>query len=238
MTIGERLTEERRRQGKTIRDVEKHLRIKSKYIEAIENDQFDLIPASAYTKAFIKSYAQFLGIDSKPLIEEYKRLYEHPVTYEFPKEKKGISFSVNLKMILALALTLIIFMLGYFFSGEKQPITSKKYEKVKGEKRAQKPEIKEVFKEASSTTTPSERRKTFTLKVKSIDEKGCWLRVTIDGEKKYEGILQPDETKSWEAFEKITLKMGNPAGIQITKNGVTVPLKEYYRKTEKTFSWE
>lgn len=71
-TIGMILAEERTRQEKTIKDVERATRIRGKYLQAIEEENFGILPGRAYTIAFIRSYASFLGLDSDPLVKEFE----------------------------------------------------------------------------------------------------------------------------------------------------------------------
>lgn len=66
------LAEERTRQEKTIKDVERATRIRGKYLQAIEEENFGILPGRAYTIAFIRSYASFLGLDSDPLVKEFE----------------------------------------------------------------------------------------------------------------------------------------------------------------------
>jgi cytoskeletal protein RodZ len=46
-------------------------RIRSSYLEAIEKKEFHLLPDPVYNKKFIKTYAKFLGLDEKPIIQDY-----------------------------------------------------------------------------------------------------------------------------------------------------------------------
>lgn len=61
-----------------ISEVEARTKIRAKYLRAIENEEWDLLPGSVYVKSFLKTYGDFLGLDSRLLIDEYKRRYERP----------------------------------------------------------------------------------------------------------------------------------------------------------------
>lgn len=54
-------------------------RIKIQHLEAMERDDFSKMPAPAYARGFIRMYAEFLGLDAGPLIEEYTRLHDPTV---------------------------------------------------------------------------------------------------------------------------------------------------------------
>lgn len=70
-SLGETLAEERRRRGRTIADVEAATRIRGRLLEALENGRYDELPSSAYVKGYIQSYAGYLEIPSRPLLDQY-----------------------------------------------------------------------------------------------------------------------------------------------------------------------
>ncbi|MGN0929501.1 MAG: helix-turn-helix domain-containing protein [Alphaproteobacteria bacterium] len=72
-TIGDILKKKREESGKTIEYISDYLRIKSQYLKALEEDNFNALPGQAYVIGFIKSYANFLNIsDVQKLINQYK----------------------------------------------------------------------------------------------------------------------------------------------------------------------
>src|SRR5215469_15554018 len=76
--IGSTLREARMRARIDITEVEAATKIRAKYLRAIENEEWDLLPGPIYVKSFLKTYGDCLGLDSRLLIDEYKRRYEHP----------------------------------------------------------------------------------------------------------------------------------------------------------------
>ncbi len=72
-SIGETLASARRDQKLTIKDAEQAIKIRSKYITALEKDAFDQISGEAYVIGFIQTYAQWLDIDPLPLVDAYKK---------------------------------------------------------------------------------------------------------------------------------------------------------------------
>lgn len=61
-----------------ISEVELHTKIRAKYLRAIENEEWDLLPGPVYVRSFLKTYADYLGLDSRLLVDEFKRRYERP----------------------------------------------------------------------------------------------------------------------------------------------------------------
>jgi cytoskeletal protein RodZ len=76
--IGSTLREARMRAHIDISEVEAKTKIRAKYLRAIENEEWDLLPGPTYVKSFLKTYADYLGLDSRLLVDEYKRRYERP----------------------------------------------------------------------------------------------------------------------------------------------------------------
>jgi cytoskeleton protein RodZ len=70
--LGDTLSDERRRQGRSLVDVESATRIRGRLLEALEHGDYDQLPAPAYVKGYIQSYAKYLDIPVQPLLEMYK----------------------------------------------------------------------------------------------------------------------------------------------------------------------
>src|SRR4051794_5844587 len=75
-SIGETLREARMRQHLDIADVEDRTKIRAKYLRALENEEFGMLPGSTFVKTFLRTYAEVLGLDPHMLVEEYRATYE------------------------------------------------------------------------------------------------------------------------------------------------------------------
>jgi transcriptional regulator with XRE-family HTH domain len=75
-SIGETLREARMRQRLDITDVEERTKIRAKYLRALENEEFGMLPGSTFVKTFLRTYAEVLGLDPHALVEEYRAAYE------------------------------------------------------------------------------------------------------------------------------------------------------------------
>jgi cytoskeletal protein RodZ len=74
--IGSTLREARMRARIDISEIETETKIRAKYLRALENEEWDLLPGPTYVKSFLRTYADALGLDGKLLIEEYKLRHE------------------------------------------------------------------------------------------------------------------------------------------------------------------
>jgi hypothetical protein len=76
LPIGEVLKRTRTRQKTDIRTVEQETKIRIKYLRALENEEWDVLPGPAYAKGFLRTYAHYLGLDGDALVDEYRRTVE------------------------------------------------------------------------------------------------------------------------------------------------------------------
>ena len=91
-TIGQKLEAARKAKGISISEVGQDTKIMSKFIAAMEADDFGALSAPVYAKSFIRMYAQYLGLDADSLVTEY--LAQH-----MPRSKKTLSDDVRQKLV-------------------------------------------------------------------------------------------------------------------------------------------
>jgi cytoskeleton protein RodZ len=76
--IGETLRDARMRARIDVSEIEAKTKIRAKYLRALENEEWSLLPGPTFVKSFLRTYAQALGLDGKALVEEYRLSHEHP----------------------------------------------------------------------------------------------------------------------------------------------------------------
>jgi len=80
--IGATLREARMRERIDVSEIEAQTKIRAKYLRALENEEWNLLPGPTFVRSFLRTYAQALGLDDKALVDEYRRVYERPVDLE------------------------------------------------------------------------------------------------------------------------------------------------------------
>jgi len=80
--IGDQLRETRMRQRIDITEVEAATKIRAKYLRALENEEWDLLPGPTFVKTFLRTYADYLGLDARNLVEQYRLRYERAAANE------------------------------------------------------------------------------------------------------------------------------------------------------------
>jgi cytoskeleton protein RodZ len=134
--IGSTLREARMRAHIDISEVEASTKIRAKYLRAIENEEWDLLPGTVYVKSFLRTYGDYLGLDSRLLIDEFKRRYERPVDHEArpisavgrerersSRRRTKPSFSFSPRLVIGAALAVIVVALYVIGSNIGSPST-------------------------------------------------------------------------------------------------------------------
>lgn len=74
--IGATLREARMRERIDVSEIEAKTKIRARYLRALENEEWDLLPGPTFVRSFLRTYAQALGLDGRALVEEYRMRFE------------------------------------------------------------------------------------------------------------------------------------------------------------------
>ena len=88
--IGSSLREARMRQQLELSQVERDTRIRAKYLGALEEERFDVLPGLAYARGFLRTYADYLGLDAQRFVDEYSTRFA-------PKEEPAAAAPVGIR---------------------------------------------------------------------------------------------------------------------------------------------
>ena len=93
--IGASLREARELRGLSLDDAQQHLRIRGRYLTALEDEQWELLPGEAYAKGFLRTYAEYLGLDGTLYVDEFNERVaaqdEEPIVPESLAPSRGRS---------------------------------------------------------------------------------------------------------------------------------------------------
>ncbi len=236
-TPGSVLKTERKRQKKSLKGIARALKIKVEYLRAIEEDDYGLLPAEIYTKAYLRLYADLLGLESGFILELYKNTAgtgaveeaEPPGEPEPPakepqyKPASAVSYIKNIKEPFRETAGKII--------GPFKKISGLNYKPalavaaslliivisavvfMRG--REEKPVTRAVVSDGRKAELPAKQEK-LSLKITAVEL--TWVSVSIDGGKRREWLLRPGETVSLSADKTFVLKVGNAGGTRIVFN--------------------
>ena len=85
-SFGETLRQARLDKGVSLVDAERDTRIRRKYLEALEAEDFAVLPGPVYTRGFVRTYADYLGLDPEAMVDVYQPVprREQPATHIRP----------------------------------------------------------------------------------------------------------------------------------------------------------
>lgn len=115
LSVGEILKKTREKKALTLVDIEKELRIREKFLKAIEEDNWNFFSSKIYIEGIIKNYANFLGLDSKKMTAFFRREYEVNEEIKFKKRIASKYLTSETKRFAIIGLILVcLFFLFYF----------------------------------------------------------------------------------------------------------------------------
>jgi hypothetical protein len=204
--IGNSLREARLRQGLELSQVELATKIRAKYIRALEEEQFEVLPSGTYIKGFMRSYAEFLGLDGQLYVDEYNS--RHVVEQPFDaasarrprvRHERSIERKVVLLALAGIAAVTALVIVAWKFGGGS-PATSR-------------PPVVKPHKTASGLRFVGRGKGTY-LEVRRGSAAGHML---------YQGTLQPGATQ-FVVGTRFWLSVRRAANVRFTLAGKVLSL--------------
>ncbi len=139
LSIGEVLKQARQRAGMEISVAEEKTKIRTRYLRALEGEEWDALPGDVYTKSFLRTYAQLLGLDAEALVDEFRRGREdprgvghYPITEPMLRTRRradqtgrdwapGRGLAIGVLIVILLLVLLVLGLTGGEDGGEESP---------------------------------------------------------------------------------------------------------------------
>jgi cytoskeleton protein RodZ len=218
--IGSSLREARTRQGLELHDAQRATRIRAKYLAALEAEQFDQLPAEAYAKAFLRTYADYLGLDGSLYVAELDARFEASRPAPPPQPKRAVSLPrLDLRaaaVVSVAALVAAAGVLAWRFDGGPEEQT--------------RPVVPPRPPAATTTAPapPAKRGRDGALGLARLLVTAwrgdCWLSARAgsrDGRVLYEGMLREGDSLHL-ARKRLWLRIGAPWNLEASLNGRTL----------------
>lgn len=103
-----------------VNEVEQETKIRAKYLRALENEEYNLLPGPAYVKSFIRTYSDYLGLDGRELVDIYKHTYERhddEGAVFGTRLERGLGNTGRRRRWIAVALAIVVVVLLLFVVG-------------------------------------------------------------------------------------------------------------------------
>jgi cytoskeleton protein RodZ len=218
--IGSSLREARERQELELSEIERETRIRSKYLQALEEDRFDHLPASAYAKGFLRTYADFLGLDAQRFVDEYNA---HFAPAEEPQAAAPVRIRrpgrLRRRLVIGVPVALFIGLIAWGFSRGDGNHHHTAFGPPLPHPRA------------STTRPPPAQRATMpkpsSARIALVATRGaCWLSVRLGSETGtllYRRTLEQGQTVRFSG-PRLWIRVGAPWNLDATLNGKPVQL--------------
>ena len=219
--IGGSLREARLKRNLTPADVQKAIRIRDRYLQALEEERWELLPGDAYVKGFLRTYADYLGLDGNLYVEEYNSRFARPdepqlVPERFARSGTGLGGVGFLRPLLAVAVIVAIVagLAAWQLSGSS------------GNKHGTPPPTSVATTTGSHKTTPKKTHKathrSVALPIRAIlkaSRADCWLWVRsggASGPTVYEATLLQGKTLPVNLKNgPVWIEFGNPSALDV-----------------------
>jgi cytoskeleton protein RodZ len=220
--IGNSLREARLRQGLDFPEIEQATKIRPKYLRALEDEQFDIPPGQTYVKGFLRTYAEYLGLDGQLYVDEYNSRYVH-VDEETPLRARistpslgarGVPRFESSVVLIAIAaigiLTLLVFAAWRF--GSDTPETGIPDFSTRP------PATKPKPNPAPRRTVPARRAK-LTISAVSGNSVVEVYGSSLAGKQLFKGTVEDGHSIRFAKNRRYILRMRSPGNLEVVVNG-------------------
>jgi cytoskeleton protein RodZ len=242
--IGAVLAQRRREKGLSLRDVEQATKIRTRYLEGLEREDYSVLPDAVYVQGFLKTYANFLGLDGEQLSRELKgrraprrerQVGDHEglgeSEFEQPlispgdlgaaAERRRISGTTLLTAALAVLVLAVVIGLLYFVGRGTQTAERPAEEPAGQEEPAKGPAAGPEktgaggrVGETADVTTSQAIRATVRVAGGSTG-----LTIRADGTVVLDQVAQPDFSQTFEARDSLRVEATDGGNVEVEING-------------------
>jgi cytoskeletal protein RodZ len=231
--IGEQLRSQRKARGISLIEISEHTKIGKKYLEALEEGRYDLLPCETYIRGFLRAYAKYLELDDEQILRQYKeerRVLKGEREVQKSGEEEGRTSNQSIWLPLLSLLLLAGVGAGLFLFWPSSSGTPRETvhqaaavaEPTAGVSSGMAPGMAPgLAPQAPPSVNVPGPNEEMSLTVKAKEK--TWITVMADGRQEPDVTLNSGEEQSWKAKERFVLWTGNAGGIEVIFNGEMQP---------------
>lgn len=219
--IGDALREAREDRSRTIADAAHALRVRTDYIEALEDEHFEVFGADTYARGHLRNYANYLGIDPQPLVDRYDRYVrtDDMTAHQFADAPVAVSQREPLpRWLVTTGVIILVVAAAALISsfGSRTPDPSAQ-PSIPPSPRAEEPST--PSERTTPTRTPSPTPTFDGVNLVLAFEERCWIRVWSDGAVIDEATYEAGEVLTFTGEEEVAVRYGVPQAVRVEVNG-------------------
>lgn len=246
-TFGENLRREREMRGVTLQEISAATKISSRFLEALEGEEFSKLPGGIFTRGFIRAYAKYLGLDEEHVLAEYQLVAQPASEAEFgrlaqakPQVRKAKSHAALYAIFLAIAMLAGGYAIFRYSRRipqpqgagdasppppatpvEKAPSAVPEQVPAPGAKRRGAQDSLEAARPSPATDYGlPEVESGLILQVVATER--SWVAIDADDKTVLQRVLNANEIQTLRAKTSFALTIGNAQGVILTLNGETL----------------
>jgi cytoskeletal protein RodZ len=232
----------RESKGISLDQIAKHTRISTRFLTAIENEEFQLLPGGVFNRGFVRSFAEAVGLDPDQAVADYERM----VSVREPSDTLTSAAPGPVKAgrhLYPIAVGILAIAIAVFYvvtrdsgrnaeapatpAGPTQAVTTAAL--VEPAPAPAEPAPSESSPAVAAVTSPSNSALGLTLDIEAREK--TWIKVTSDGNSVNAGeVLEPGMIRKFTAENSINISIGNAAGLSLKINDM--PLKPLGKRGE------
>jgi cytoskeletal protein RodZ len=231
--LGATLKKTRESKGISLNRISEETRISTRFLAAIENEEFHLLPGGIFNRGFVRAYAERVGLDPNQAVAEYDRLMAVQVPAEEPIQPVSNGKPHRRLYTVAIGGLILVIIFFYIFTREvshtaqtASPLTATSTPATQLASAPPAPPPidpvppptapPEVTSAAPEPETPPQ---TQSLRIDIDVTEAAWIKVQADGVTVNSGeILQPGMTRHFTAQNSISVATGNAGGLTLKIN--------------------
>jgi cytoskeleton protein RodZ len=217
-SFGTWLRRQREAREISLRDVAERTKISMRYLEAMEEDRFDLLPAPVFAKGFLREYARYVGLSPDEVVNHYLAVQQpdeaEPGPDQRPRARSGAGLTYGVLLSLA-GLLLLALLTALAFWAERRRDTPS------GVRPAIAPPPIEAAPPPPAAAAPAQPAAPLELVLDF--SKDCWVEAVVDG-KRSAALYVAGESMQIDAKESAILGLGNGGAVEIHVNGLPLPI--------------
>jgi cytoskeleton protein RodZ len=219
-SFGEQLRLAREARGISLREISEQTRISTRYLEAIEADDYKRLPGGIFNKSFIKAYAKYIGYDEKEALEAYMRTAREQgaspddvvsTPYQPRVYTDGNSRSPLVTLFLTV-LILAILSLGIYAALHwyQRRMANQVSENVNASPPATNANGSQSVNTSAATTNAampgpaSSSAAPFNVQLRALGER-VWIKAAVDDNDGAEAIIEPDDSKEFKPTQRLSI---------------------------------
>ena len=180
----------------SLREIADTTKISIRYLEALEEDRFDVLPAPVFAKGFLREYARYVGLDPDEVVNTYLTAQAETQPEEEsepwkPQSRPSLEWTTGLLLALAVAVVLALVAAVAFYA--------------------------ERSREAPVAPEPVTEQAPLVVTMDFAED--CWVEATVDGQRRLSELHVQGESLMLEADELVVLTLGNARAVRLEVNG-------------------